>query len=50
VFCTVSAVMHETPKHSRLEMVLRSAVIPAPEEGSNPAIVHITGGEAIEKR
>src|SRR5271169_1229845 len=41
---TVRAVMQETPKHSCAAIVLMSAVIPAPEEGSNPAIVKTTGG------
>jgi hypothetical protein len=36
--------MHEIPKHSWAAIVFMSAVTPAPEEGSKPAIVKTTGG------
>src|ERR1051326_647724 len=37
------AVIADTPKHPWAAMVLMSAVMPAPEDGSNPAIVRTTG-------
>ena len=40
VFCTVTAVTAEAPYTPRAEKVFRSAWIPAPPEGSEPAIVN----------
>lgn len=39
VFCTVSAVMQAVPKWPWAANTCRSAEIPAPEDGSKPAIV-----------
>jgi hypothetical protein len=36
--------MHPIPKHPCAAKVLMSAVTPAPEEGSNPAMLRTTGG------
>src|SRR5450432_2525267 len=36
---TVSAVMHAVPKSECAAKTIRSAVTPAPDEGSNPAMV-----------
>src|SRR3954462_6786298 len=41
---TVNAVMHPMPKQLGAAKVLISAVTPAPEEGSNPAMLRTTGG------
>src|SRR3954469_17152663 len=41
---TVNAVMHPMPKQLCAAKVLISAVTPAPEEGSNPAMLRTTGG------
>src|SRR5436190_22605350 len=47
VVCTVNAVLHETPYRPRAAIVLRSAVIPAPEDGSKPAMAKTTFGDSF---
>ena len=39
---------HARPKRPNAAKTLRSAVMPAPEEGSNPAIVSTAGGGASD--
>ena len=44
VDCTVNAVRQAVPKRPMAAKTCRSAVAPAPEEGSKPAIVSATAG------